>query len=116
MDSNSLKDLVVEALEDIKGIDIKVLDVREQTDVADYMIVATGNTSRQVNALIDNVSDCAKAAGVRPKGQEGQEGGEWVLLDLIDVVLHVMLPASREFYDLEKLWSMTPAKKEGATE
>ena len=90
--------------------------MKEQTDVADYMVVASGNTNRQVKALIDNVSEKAKAKGVKPIGVEGLETAEWVLLDLTDVLVHVMLPAVREFYDLERLWSMTPGQHEGANE
>lgn len=108
MDSESLKKLVVDALEDMKGFDIKVLDVREKTSVADYMIVASGNSSRQVKALADNVVEKSKASGVRPVGVEGEQSSEWVLVDLGDVVVHVMQPQSRDFYNLEKLWALTP--------
>ena len=111
MDSEALKDLVVEALEDIKGHEIVILDVRNQTDLADYMVVASGGTSRQVKALIDSVLVKAKAQGANVVGVEGQDTGEWVLLDLTDVIVHVMLPAVREFYDLERLWSMGPNKE-----
>ncbi|MDA0271923.1 MAG: ribosome silencing factor [Proteobacteria bacterium] len=111
MDSEALRDLVVEALEDIKGRDIVTMDVRKQTDIADYMVVASGGTSRQVKSLIDSVLVKAKAAGAHVMGVEGQDTGEWVLLDLTDVIVHVMLPAVREFYDLERLWSMGPNKE-----
>lgn len=114
--SEALRDLVVDALEDIKGTDIVTLDVGEQTDVADYMVVASGNTNRQVRALIENVIEKAKAAGIRPLGVEGMDTSEWVLLDLADVVVHVMLPKVRDFYDLERLWSMTPDQHEGQGE
>jgi len=116
MQSNELKDLVLEALEDIKGEDIVCLDVTGQTDVADYMIVASGKTNRQVKALANNVAEKAREAGIRPLGVEGLETSEWVLLDLTDVLLHVMLPKAREFYDLERLWSMRPDQHEGANE
>jgi len=112
MDSEALRDLVVEALEDIKGREIVTMDVRKQTDIADYMVVASGGTSRQVKGLIDSVLVKAKAAGANVVGIEGQDTGEWVLLDLTDVIVHVMLPAVREFYDLERLWSMGPNKEE----
>ena len=111
MNSESLKDLVLDALDDIKGKDVVELDVRRQTDIADYMIVATGNTARQVNALVDNVLEKAKAAGAVVIGVEGQDTGEWVLIDLGDVITHVMLPDVRAFYDLERLWSVTPGSK-----
>lgn len=101
-----LKQLVLDALEDLKGNDIKCLDVRSQTDIADYMIVASGTSSRHVAALVNNVVVEAKAIGVEPKGVEGQQGGEWILIDLTDVVVHVMNPQAREFYDLERLWTL----------
>ena len=108
MDSEALKKLVVESLEDVKGQDIVTLDVRDQTDITDYMVVASGSSSRQVKALIDNVMVNAKAKGVQVLGLEGQDTGEWALLDLADVIVHVMLPKVRDYYDLERLWSMSP--------
>jgi len=111
MNSEALKDLVVEALEDIKGHEIVTMDVRSQTDIADYMVVASGGTGRQLKALINSVLVKAKAEGANVVSVEGQDSGEWVLLDLTDVIVHVMLPAVREFYDLERLWSMGPNKE-----
>lgn len=116
MNSEALGELVVEALEDIKAVDIVKLDVRGMTTVTDWMIVASGTSSRHVKALIDNVSDAAKAAGHRPVGLEGEDGGEWVLLDLQDALVHVMLPKVREFYNLEKLWSIAPSGDAAATD
>jgi ribosome-associated protein len=116
MNSNELSELVVEALEDIKAVDIVKLDVRDMTTVTDWMIVASGTSSRHVKALIDNVSDVVKAAGHRPVGIEGEEGGEWVLLDLQDALVHVMLPKVREFYNLEKLWSIAPSGDAAVTD
>ena len=110
MESEALKELVVNALDDIRGHEIVSLDVTGQTDIADYMVVASGNTSRQVNALVDNVVEKAKAEGIGIIGVEGQESGEWVLIDLADVIVHVMLPDVREFYDLERLWSLGPSR------
>jgi len=109
MNSEALTDLVVEALDDVKAKDIVRLDVRDATTVTDYMVVASGTSSRHVKALVDNVAEKAKAAGHQPIGIEGEEGGEWVLLDLQDTLVHVMLPRVREFYNLEKLWSISPA-------
>jgi len=109
MNSDELSKLIVQALEDVKGLDIVKLDVRDMTSVTDWMIVASGTSSRHVNALIDNVSDKVKAAGHRPIGIEGESGGEWVLLDLQDALVHVMLPNVRDFYNLEKLWSIRPS-------
>ena len=116
MNSEALADLVVEALEDIKANDIVRLDVRDMTTVTDYMVVASGTSNRHVKALVDNVADKARAAGRRPIGIEGEEGGEWVLLDLEDTLVHVMLPKVREFYNLEKLWSIRPSGDAAATD
>lgn len=116
MNSEKLCDLVVDALEEVKARDIVRLDVREMTTVTDYMVVASGTSNRHVKALADAVAEKARAAGHRPVGIEGEEGSEWVLLDLQDVLVHVMLPRVREFYKLEKLWMMRPAKDLVATE
>jgi ribosome-associated protein len=116
MNSEELSDLIVDALEEIKGLDIIKLYVRDMTSVTDWMIVASGTSSRHVQALVDNVAEKAKAAGHRPIGIEGESGGEWVLLDLQDALVHVMLPKVREFYNLEKLWSITPSGDAAATD
>ena len=100
----ALEKLVLNALEDLKAVNIKVLDVRGLTDVADTMIVASGTSDRHVRAIAENVIVKAKAAGRRPMGTEGEPDGEWVLVDLQDVLVHVMLPRVREFYALEQLW------------
>ncbi len=110
MNSEAIKTLVVSALEDIKAVDIVVLDVREQTDITDYMVVASGATNRQVKALAGHVVVQAKAGQVPILGVEGLEDGGWVLIDLVDLIVHVMLPEMREFYDLERLWSLGPVK------
>ncbi len=99
-----LKQLVVDAIEDVKGADIKIIDVRGKSNVTDIMVIATGNTSRQIKAIADNIVEKAKAAGVRPLGMEGEQHAEWILIDLGDVVAHIMQPAIRDFYNLEKLW------------
>ena len=101
MESVEIKALVVEALEDIKGLDIVALDVTRQTDIADYMVVASGATPRQVKALVNSVLEHVKARQVTVVGVEGVDTGEWVLIDLADVIVHVMLPKVREFYELE---------------
>jgi ribosome-associated protein len=106
MNSEQLCKLVVAALEDVKAQEITVLDVRDMTAVTDYMIVASGTSNRHVKALAATVAEKAKAAGHRPIGVEGEEGGDWVLLDLQDALVHVMLPKVRDFYNLEKLWSL----------
>jgi len=104
MEIEQLKALVIDALEDVKAIDIQVIDVRDKTSVTDVMIVASGNTSRQVRALVNSVVAKAKQAGQKPFGVEGEDIGEWALVDLGDVVVHVMQPTTRAFYNLEKLW------------
>ena len=109
MNSEQLCTLVVDALDDIKAQDVTTLDVRKMTTVTDYMIVASGTSNRHVQALVENVAEKAKEAGHKPIGVEGEEGGEWVLLDLQDALVHVMLPKVREFYNLEKLWSLGPS-------
>lgn len=110
--SEALKDLVLDALDDIKGNEIVSLDVEGQTDIADFMVVASGTTARQVKALSDNVVVKAKAAGYSVNSVEGDDTSEWVLIDLGDVICHVMLPKVREFYDLERLWSIGPKQKD----
>ena len=116
MNSEQLCDLVVDALDDVKAQNIVKLDVRDMTTVTDYMIVASGRSSRHVQALVDNVAEKATEAGHKPIGVEGEAGGEWVLLDLQDALVHVMLPRVREFYNLEKLWSLGSAGDLAATD
>lgn len=116
METEKLKKLVVDALEDIKGEDIKVLDVREITDIADYMILASGNSGRQVRALAQNVAEEAKKNDVMPIGTEGEEKAEWVLVDLGDVIVHVLRHETREFYQLEKLWTPMDKAEEDQSE
>lgn len=106
--SRSLQEIVLNALEDVKAQDVVTLDVTELSDVMDTMVVASGTSNRQVKSLADNVVVEAKKNGHQPIGVEGMDTGEWVLVDFGDVVVHVMLPATRAFYDLEKLWSMRP--------
>ena len=100
---------VTAALDDMKAANVKVLDVRQVTDVSDCMVLASGNSDRHVRSIADRVVERAKAAGFRPIGVEGQRDGEWVLVDLNDVIVHVMLPRVREFYGLEELWDAPPA-------
>ncbi|KUJ82476.1 ribosome silencing factor [Microbulbifer flavimaris] len=107
-----IKKIAIEALEDLKGKDIVSMDVSELSDVMDTLIICTGTSNRQVKSLANNVVEDGKKAGVRPIGVEGLDQGEWVLVDYGDVVVHVMLADVRSFYDLEKLWSMTPASRE----
>jgi ribosome-associated protein len=99
-----LRELVLAALAELKAVDIREMDVRGITDITDTMVVASGTSDRHVKSIADRVLQRCKEAGYRPYGMEGERDGEWVLLDLQDVVLHVMLPRVREFYSLEKLW------------
>ena len=99
--------LVTDALEDLKANEIRLLDVRHLTSVTDTMIIAGGRSDRHVRAIADAVIERANEAGITPLGVEGQDAGEWVLVDLADVVVHVMLPRVREFYNLEKLWDIS---------
>jgi ribosome-associated protein len=104
--SNELLTLVEESLADMKAREVTVLDVRDLTSITDYMIVASGNSDRHVRSIADRLIDNAKKAGYPPLGLEGQEYGEWVLVDLDEIVIHIMQPRVRDFYKLENLWDM----------
>lgn len=106
MKTEALADLVVRSLDDLKGVDITTIDVRDKTSVTDTLVIASGTSERHVRSLADRVLENVRDAGVKPLGVEGEQGGEWLLLDLGDVVVHVMLPEKRDFYNLEKLWSL----------
>jgi ribosome silencing factor RsfS/YbeB/iojap len=107
----SLKNVVVDALADMKALDVKTLDVRGLTDIADYMVIASGTSDRHVRSVAQRVVEKTKEAGFRPHGVEGEQDGDWVLIDLSEMIVHVMLPRVREFYGLEKLWDMSLAKR-----
>jgi len=109
-----LLQLVEAALADMKAVNVAVLDVRGLTDVADDMVIASGNSDRHVRSIADHVVQAAKKAGFRPMGVEGERDGEWALVDLQDIVVHVMLPRVREFYRLENLWDISAARRESA--
>jgi ribosome silencing factor RsfS/YbeB/iojap len=104
--SDRLRALVRSALEDLKAKDIREIDVRGKSSVTDLMVVVSGTSSRHVKSIADEVVKKAKQASLPPIGVEGQREGEWVLVDLGDVIVHVMLPRMREFYDLERLWTV----------
>lgn len=110
MNIDELKAVVIDALEDMKAQDIQVVDVRDRSDITDLMIIASGTSNRQVKSIAQNVAEKSKEAGCAALGMEGEASGEWVLVDLGDVVVHVMQPHIREFYQLERLWSMQDAE------
>lgn len=110
MNSETLKQIAVAALEDIKARDIVVMNVAKLTSIAEYMIVASGESARQTKALARNVAEKVKAAGGEVLGVEGEENGEWILVDLGGVIVHVMHPAVREYYNLEELWGASPTR------
>lgn len=115
MDLRKLQKIVVNALEDIKGRDIEVINTTKLSPLFDRIIIATGDSNRQVRALARNVHDEVREAGGEVISVEGEENGEWVLVDLGDIVVHVMQPAVRSFYALEELWaSPAPTRRVGA--
>lgn len=107
----ALVDVVLTALEDLKAQNVTVLDVRNLTSVTDTIVIASGTSDRHVKSLAGNVVASAAEAGYRPLGREGERDGEWVLVDLADVIVHVMLPRVREFYGLEKLWDVRSGER-----
>ncbi|VAW81334.1 Ribosomal silencing factor RsfA [hydrothermal vent metagenome] len=112
MQTEELKNLAIQALEDLKGVDIAEFDVRDMTSITDTMLIASGTSDRHVKSLADAVVIACKKSGATPLGVEGEREGEWVLVDLGDVVVHVMQPRIREFYALEKLWVVTEEQRE----
>jgi ribosome-associated protein len=115
----TLKSVVIDALADMKALEVKVLDVRGLTDIADFMVIASGTSDRHVRSVAQRVVEKTKQAGFRPHGVEGQQDSDWVLIDLSEMIVHVMLPRVREFYGLENLWEAgvpvaAPAKKPAA--
>lgn len=109
MEAEALKQLIVDALDDLKAVNTVTLDVTGLTDVMDHLVITSGTSNRHVKSLASNVSVEAKKQGMWPLGVEGDDAGEWVLVDFGDVVVHVMLPATRDFYDLERLWAIPEA-------
>ena len=111
MDTPELQKIVIDALEDIKGRDIEVIDTRSVSSLFDAIVVATGDSNRQVRALARNVGDKVRESGGEVVSIEGEGNGEWVLVDLGSIVVHVMQPAVRNYYALEELWTTTPASR-----
>jgi ribosome-associated protein len=109
----TLRKTVIAALEDLKAKDIREIDVRGKTSIADLLVIASGTSARHVKSIADEVVKFAKQAGVMPLGVEGEQEAEWVLVDLGDVIVHVMLPRIREFYGLERLWTVGDRDAEG---
>lgn len=102
---NPIVKVIVHALEDVKAQDIQVLDVREKQSITDYMIIATGTSNRQINAMLEKVREEVKKKGLKPLGEEGKGDSDWVLLDLDIAIVHMMTASARQFYDLERLWA-----------
>ena len=101
-----LRQRVLAALEELKARDVREIDVRGKTSIADFLVIASGTSTRHVKSMADEVVKYAKQAGMMPLGVEGQREAEWVLVDLGDIIVHVMLPRIREFYGLERLWTV----------
>lgn len=111
LSSNELQQLVVSTLEDLKAINIQNLDVTGFSPLTDSLVIASGTSSRHVKSMADKLIMKAKSFGVQPLGIEGQQQGEWVLVDLNDVIVHLMLPQTRAFYNLEKLWEASAGQR-----
>ena len=111
---DQLRDLVINALEDFKAIDVQQIDVSSRNPLTDLFVIASGSSTRHIKSMADNLVQKAKAAGCPPLGVEGQGQAEWVLVDLNDIIVHLMLPKTRAFYNLEKLWEASQAQRSHA--
>lgn len=112
--SEEMEQIVVSALEDLKAADIRVIDVTGKSPLTDRLVIASGNSSRHVKSMADKLVRRAREAGVVPLGVEGEREAEWILVDLNDVIVHLMLPRARAFYNLEKLWEVSAEKRASA--
>lgn len=106
MKLSQLKEITLNAIDDIKGFDIKVIDVQGKSSLTDLLIFASARSDRQVKSIAQHVAEESKKAGNQPLGIEGMDSGDWVLVDLGDIVVHVMLPQVRDFYHIEKMWEI----------
>jgi ribosome-associated protein len=113
---DQLKELVITALEDFKAIDIQIIDVSKQNPLTELFVIASGSSSRHVKSMAENLVMKAKAAGCPPLGVEGHRQADWVLVDLNDVIVHLMLPQARAFYNLEKLWQASSEQRSSAVQ
>ncbi|GJM04414.1 MAG: ribosomal silencing factor RsfS [marine bacterium B5-7] len=114
MNIKKIIDVILETLDDAKALDVIVFEVSKLTSISDYMIIASGRSSRQVNSMAEKVVEAAKENGLQPLGTEGKKAGDWVLVDLGDIIVHIMHPDTREYYQLEKLWSAETIEAEQA--
>jgi ribosome-associated protein len=112
MELEAMKQAVVDALEDIKATDISVLDVSKLTSITSYMIIASASSTRQAKSLAHNVQEKLREQGVKITGVEGEHEGEWVLVDLGDIVVHIMLQNTRDYYNLEQLWGAAEGRRQ----
>lgn len=112
MELEAMKQAVVDALEDIKATDISVLDVSKLTSITSYMIIASASSTRQAKSLAHNVQEKLRELGVTITGVEGEHEGEWVLVDLGDIVVHIMLQNTRDYYNLEQLWGAAEGRRQ----
>ena len=104
---------ILDSIDDLKGLEVRTINVTDLSDVTDYMVLASGTSNRHVRSLVNRVTEDLKTSGVRPLGVEGRESSEWVLVDYGDIIVHVMQAEARGFYDLERLWSELPAESDG---
>lgn len=109
MNSKKLRDFVESVITDMKGQNVTIMDIQKMSTIADYMLVVTGTSSRHVRSIADEIEKRCKENGIAIRGAEGQESAEWVLIDIGDVIVHVMQAATRKLYDLETLWKLSPA-------
>ncbi len=112
MNTDNLLAIAKTVLDDFKAIQISVFDVRHLTSITDYMVIASGRSDRQVAAIAGKLIETVKQSGIKPLGVEGEKQGDWVLVDLGDVVVHIMLPQTRAYYQLEKLWGTNAASQQ----